>query len=170
MTPELLLTGLESVLAPKAAEMGVTLSIHGHDDDAFELLANGPEQARLCLTIDDISMAAGAEDQDAGIARITLRALLQAPRDFQLTRQAQEVTGGLNGNVSLLELATWCRMLITRVLWPSNPDFDNVHGIRFLAQRRFAPDSQRGLRSLELRFVTIAGLDMPDQHPLEYTT
>lgn len=166
MTPETVLTDLATVLTAPMASMGVTLSVHGHEDDALELLAVGPETARLCLTMDELSMGAGAEDQDCGVARMTFRALLQAPRDFQLTRQAQEVTGGLNDNVSLLTLATWVRTLVQRVQYEGRSDFDNVHGFRFLSQRRYAPDAQRGLRSLEQRYQCIIGLDLPAEHPV----
>jgi hypothetical protein len=162
MTPELLLSDLGVMLSEPLKEMGVTLSIHGHEDDAMELLAVGPEQARLCLTMEDLTVGPGAQDQDCGVARMTFRALLQAPRDYQLSKQAQEVAGGgINGNVSLLTLATWVRTLMQRVLWDGRTDVDNVHGIRFLSQRRYAPDAQRGLRSLDLRFAVVIALDLP---------
>ena len=167
MTPQELLDGFSAVLPAPLAQMGVILSVHEDEDDAHELLCVGPELARLCLLIEDVVLSASEDDQDAGPARITVRALLQSPRDFQLPRAAGEITGGLNGNVSLLTLCSWVRCLIQRVLFPGRDDFDNTFGFRFLTERRYAPANVRGLRSRELRFQCFIGLDLPTGHPLE---
>jgi hypothetical protein len=169
MTPEDIINGLVTVLTAPLAQMNVILSPHEDEDDALELLALGPEKARLCLLAGDVAMAAAEVDQESGIARVSIRAIVQTPKDFQIKRAAGEITGSTAPveNVSLLRLSTWVRLLIQRVLFTARTDFDNEFGFRFLSDRRYSPDARRGLRSRELTFQCVISLDLPAGHPLE---
>lgn len=167
MKPENVLDGLGTALTPGLTQMGVDLSIHGDEDDALERLGLAEDKARLCLVMESLEMSPEEVEQDAGIAKMTFRALLQTPQGMPEVKAATEITGRLDSNVSLLTLAGWVRTLIQRVIFTEQDDFDNSFGFRFLTQRRYAPDGQRGLRSQELRFMCIISLDMPDGFPLE---
>lgn len=169
MTPEDLLLGMEKLLTAPLEERGVTLSLHGDPEDEHERLGLAPDRARLVLIMDDIVMAAGEDDQEAGVARVTLRAVLQTQMEFQLRKGAGETTERVRGQISTLALSTQVRGLITRVLFPNRLEFDNQFGIRFLSDRRFQPDEARSLRSREHRYQCIMGLDMPAGAALEAT-
>lgn len=155
-----LLNGLAEVLPAPLVPMQVTLSIHEDEADAHELLGVGPENGRLCLWVEDEVMSAGEDDQDAGLARVTLRALLQTAKDFSLPRGAGLISGGTGGNVPLLVLCGWVRCLIQRVLFERD-DFDNSFGLRYLGSRLYTGPKLDGVRCREMRFQCVMGLDVP---------
>jgi hypothetical protein len=161
MTPEDLLLGMESVLTAPLCDRGVSLSLNGDVEDDHEQLGIRPDKSRLVLILEDATMGAGEDDQETGMTRVAIRAVLQTAMDFQIRKGAGETKERARGQVSTLALSTQVRLLISRVLFPKRTDFDNIFGFRFLSDRRYQADEARNLRSRELRFQCVIALDMP---------